>query len=326
MFLRLACPGRMAAVISCPVPAVDLLTVGEAFEDLVFGGLHRLPRPGEEVKTSEFMKTVGGGAVITAVAASRLGLRTRVLSGLGSDAVVRLRREKVGVSNLKRPDEPHAITAALSTAGNRSFVTFNGVNDVLEPRLDRALRRERARHVHFAFYPRDCGRWTDVVEGCRARSVTTSWDFGWNEGLLRDRGFGGLVRAIDYVFLNDQEMLLYARRRTMSQAVSVWRAHPRAVVLKLGRRGSRWVSRQVDISEPARRVRTVDTTGAGDAFNGGFLYGLLRGLPPRACLEAGNFAGAMSTRAAGGVAALPHARDLPAGIRVRRTARARGAR
>ena len=308
------------------MPAVELLTVGEAFDDLVFSGLRRLPRPGEEIKTSEFLKTVGGGAVITAVAASRLGLRTQVLSGLGSDAVARLRREKVGVSNLKRPDEPHAITAALSTSGNRSFVTFNGVNDVLEPRLERALRRQRAKHVHFAFYPRDCGRWTDVVEACRSRAMTTSWDFGWNEGLLGDRGFAGLVRALDYVFLNEQETLLYARRRTLRQAVSVWRAHPRTVVLKLGSRGSRWISGEIDVSEAAPRVRTVDTTGAGDAFNGGFLYGLMRGLAPRGCLQAGNCAGAMSTRAAGGVDALPHARDLPAAIRGRRAARARGAR
>ena len=299
------------------MPRVELLTVGEAFEDLVFSGLPRLPRPGEEIKTSQFMKTIGGGAVITAVAASRLGLRTRVLSGLGPDAVIRLERERVRVANLKRPGEPHAITAALSTGSNRSFVTFNGVNDVLESRLAAPLARERSRHVHFAFYPHDCRRWTAIVEECRARGVTTSWDFGWNEGLLADRAFPGLVRALDYTFLNEQEMLLYARRTSARAAVSVWRSHARPVVLKLGRRGSRWVSADLDVSEPAPRVRAVDTTGAGDAFNGGFLYGLLRGLSPRACLKAGNFAGAMSTRAAGGVDGLPAGRDLPRALRVR---------
>jgi putative ABC transport system permease protein len=55
--------------------------------------------------------------------------------------------------------------------------------------------------------------------------------------------------------------------------------------------------------------------GAGDAFNGGFLYGLLRGLPARRCLEAGNFTGARSTRAAGGLDGLPDARQLPARLR-----------
>lgn len=308
------------------VPRTDLLTVGEAFEDLVFSGLPRLPRPGEEIRTSTFLRTVGGGALITAVAAARLGLRVRVLSGLGPDGAARLRLEGIGVVNLRRPDEPHAITAALSTGSNRSFVTFNGVNDVLEGRLRAALRHERAAHVHFAFFPRDCRRWTAVVEACRARVISTSWDFGWNEGLLGDRAFPGLLRALDYTFVNEQEMLLYTRTRDAARAVAVWRRHPRAVVLKLGPRGSRLLAPDLDVSARAPRVKAVDTTGAGDAFNGGFLYALVRGLPPRTCLAAGNFAGAMSTRAAGGVDALPRARHLPAALRRPRAGRARGRR
>jgi len=307
------------------VRAPELLTVGEAFEDLVFSGLRRLPRPGEEIKTNEFLRTVGGGAVITAIAASRLGVETRVVSGLGPDAVTRLTREQVSVLNLKRAGEPHAITAALSTRGNRSFVTFNGVNDILESRLERALRQERARHVHFAFYPRDCGRWTQMVERCRARAATTSWDFGWNDGLLADRAFPRLVRTIDYIFLNEQEALLYARRRHLPAAVADWRERVRVLVLKLGPRGSRWIAADLDVAEAAPRVRPVDTTGAGDAFNGGFLYGLMRGLSPPECLRTGNFAGAASTRAAGGVEGLPHARELPAALR-RRKGSPRGVR
>lgn len=298
-----------------PVPRIDLLTLGESFEDLVFSGLPRLPRPGEEIKTSTFLKTVGGGALITGVAAARLGLRVRVLSGTGPDAAMRLRQEGVSVVNLRRAGEPHAITAALSTKSNRSFVTFNGVNDVLEERLARALPRERARHVHFAFFPRDCRNWTAIVEACRARVISTSWDFGWNEGLLADRAFPRLLRALDYTFLNEQEMLLYGRRRDPRGALGVWRRHPRTIVLKLGARGSRLLAPGVDVSVRAPRVRVVDTTGAGDAFNGGFLYALLRGRAARDCLTAGNFVGAMSARAAGGLDALPRARDLPPALR-----------
>ena len=84
------------------MPRLDLVTVGEAFQDLIFVGLPHQPRSGEELKTAQFTDTIGGGAVITATAASRLGLRTSVISGLSADAAERLRRERVYVVNLRR--------------------------------------------------------------------------------------------------------------------------------------------------------------------------------------------------------------------------------
>jgi sugar/nucleoside kinase (ribokinase family) len=293
------------------VPRPDLLALGEAFDDLIFLGLDRLPRTGEEVKTSTFVRTLGGGAVITAVAAVRLGLPVGLVSALGDEAATRATAEGVRTTNVREPGDPPAITAVLSTRANRSFVTFNGVNDHLEPRLVAAVRDANARHVHFAFYPRDCGQWADIVSRCRERGSTTSWDFGWNEGLLGDRGFARLINALDYVFVNEQEAALYTRRLTLADAKAAWSSHPRNVILKLGAKGSQWIGSGLDIAVPAIRVKTVDTTGAGDAFNGGFLVALLRGHSPKTCLRLGNFVGGMATRAAGGVDGLPGRDEVP---------------
>jgi sugar/nucleoside kinase (ribokinase family) len=290
----------------------DLLTVGEAFEDLIFIGLPMLPRPGEEVKTSRFVATVGGGAVISAVAAARLGLSCRVVTGVGDTGLARLEHEGVSVANLRRPGEAHAISAALSTATNRSFVTFNGINDVLESRLPAALAPESARHVHFAFYPHACAPWEAYVLALKQRRITTSWDFGWNEALLGDRRFPHLLRTLDYVFLNEQEAVLYSRRHDLTAALAVWRDAPSNVIVKLGAKGSRWLGRSVDLHVPTRRIKVVDTTGAGDAFNGGFLTALLRGYGHTACLRLGNFVGTLSTRKAGGLDGLPSLTDVPA--------------
>jgi sugar/nucleoside kinase (ribokinase family) len=297
------------------VATTELLTVGEAFDDLIFLDLHRIPQPGKEVKTSSFVATIGGGAIITAMAARRLGVRCRVLSALSDQAVRRLKAARVGSRNLRRPREAHAISAALSTRGNRSFVTFNGVNDVLEARLARALQGERARHVHFAFYPRSCAQWERFVRQLGRAGVTTSWDFGWNEGLRRDRGFRALVQALDYVFFNEQEAVLYSRVRSLNTALSFWRNSSTNIVVKLGARGSRWVSSRIDVHVAAPRARVVDTTGAGDAFNGGFLVARLRGLDPRTSLSLGNHVGALSTRRAGGLDGLPTLDELPARFR-----------
>jgi sugar/nucleoside kinase (ribokinase family) len=290
------------------VPRLDLLTVGEAFQDLIFVGLPHLPRPGEELRTSRFVATIGGGAVITATAAARLGARTAIVSALSREAAAALRRDQVRVVNVKRPAEAHAVTVSLSTARDRSFVTFNGVNDRLEARLPAALARQRARHVHLAFAPRDCARWTRIVERLRARGTTTSWDFGWSPPLRAAAGFGALVGSADFIFVNEAEAALYARRRGIDKALAYWRRAARNTIVKLGPRGSRWISgadhgarTPNDISAPAPRVRALDTTGAGDAFNGGFLVAWLSGRPPRECLRRGNLVGARSTLTPGGV-------------------------
>jgi sugar/nucleoside kinase (ribokinase family) len=289
---------------------VDLLTAGEAFEDLIFVDLPRLPGPGEEVKTSNFVRTFGGGAVITAVAAARLGLRCGVVSGLGREAAAFLKSEGISVKNLKRPDEPHAISAALSTGNQRSFATFNGINDLLEERLLKAVRSASARHVHLALYPRDCSRWLAVLAGFRRRGISTSWDFGWNEGLLQDRSFRDLIQGLDYLFFNEQEAMLYSGKPVLSAAREHWRKHPRNVIIKLGAQGCEWVSPERCLRAAARRVRVVDTTGAGDAFNGGFLYALLRKMPRENCMRIGNRVGGLSTRAAGGINSLPRRDEI----------------
>ncbi len=274
---------------------IELLTVGESFRDLVFVGLPHLPRRGEELKSGRLVETIGGGAAITAVAAARLGLRVAMISALTNDAQRALRRERVLVTNLRRAHEPAALTVALSTTRDRSFVTYNGVNVHLQRRLPAVIARRRAAHVHFAFAPEGCGVWTRLVRRLRARGTTTSWDFGWDPALARRRGFAELAGEVDVVFMNQMEAALYARAR---------RAAPNAVI-KLGARGSRWTATALSIRMPAPRVRAVDTTGAGDAFNGGFLFGLLRGRSPRECLRIGNYVGARSTLAPGGIAGLP---------------------
>ena len=290
---------------------IELLTVGEAFQDLIFMSLPHLPRLGEELRTAHFAATIGGGAVITATAAARLGMRSAIVSALSDEAARALRGDRVAVVNVKRPREAHAITVALSTAADRSFVTFNGVNDRLQARLPAAIARRRAAHVHFAFSPADCARWTAIVERLRARGTTTSWDFGWDPSLPARDGFWRLVRAVDFVFVNEIEATTYAGVRRRDDAAGFWQGAARNAVIKLGARGSRWVAAGIGVRAAAPRVRPVDTTGAGDAFNGGFLYGLLRGRTRRDCLRIGNFVGARSTLAAGGVASLPRRRELP---------------
>ena len=295
---------------------MTLICAGEAFEDLIFVGLDRLPELGEEIKTDHFTSTIGGGAVITAVKAARLGMKTTLISALSDAAVTRLKKERVTITNLKKPAERHAVTAALSTGVDRAFVTYNGVNGKLEGRLPNALRKavstKRAQaagarsrtartHIHLCFYPHDCRYWTNVAERFRKRGITTSWDFGWNEPLSNDRGLIDLIDALDFVFVNEHEARLYTGEQTIEASLAHWRRRKAITIIKIGEEGAIWVAPDKDLHVAAPKVKVVDTTGAGDSFNAGFLVAWLQGKSPEQCLKAGNKAGAESTRKAGGI-------------------------
>ena len=290
---------------------MTLTCAGEAFEDLIFVGLERLPELGEEIKTDRFTSTIGGGAVITAVKAARLGMNTTLVSALSDDACARLKKERVQITNLRKAGEPHAITAALSTAEDRAFVTYNGVNTKLEPRLSRELARlnhagarsakaDRT-HVHLCFYPHDCAYWTRLVGILRTRGITTSWDFGWNEPLSNDRGLIDLIDALDFVFVNEHEARLYTGQPTLEASISHWRQRKAITIIKIGEEGAVWIAPDKDLHVVAPKVKVVDTTGAGDSFNAGFLVAWMHGKSPEQCLKGGNKVGAESTRKAGGI-------------------------
>jgi sugar/nucleoside kinase (ribokinase family) len=294
-----------------PVPELDLITAGDAFEDLVFFGLERLPKPGEEVKTDNFLRTYGGGAVITAVASARLGLRCGVVSGVGAPLVDLLHRENIEVRNVRRDYEPHALTVSLSTKSNRSFVTFNGMNDLLEQRLLHTLPNLHAKHIHFAFPPKSCSLWIPIVKKLQQDGMCVSWDFGWNENLVRDPFFTDLTGTLNVLFVNEEEALMYSGKSSVPVALEFWRKRTRHTVVKCGAGGAMYASATVPLLHVAgKNVDAVDTTGAGDAFNGGFLYALVHSMSIKAALELGNVVGAFSTTKPGGLDGLPHKAEL----------------
>jgi sugar/nucleoside kinase (ribokinase family) len=270
---------------------LDLVTVGDAFDDLIFYDLSELPAPGRELKTDAFVRTIGGGPVITAVAAARAGVRCGIVSALSRDAAARLRRERIAVRNIRRASDPVALTVSLSTPRDRRFITYVGGNGHLPQRLRAIVPRLCARHFHFAFDPRPCRPWLCIVDRLRSAGFRASWDFGWIPELARDRAFRDLVARLDYVFFNRDEARAYGRPAAAG-----------LTVIKLGADGCRVLGEGVDLRVPAPRVRALDTTGAGDVFDGAFLAAILTGVPLERALRRANRAAADSTRHPGGIA------------------------
>ena len=292
-----------------------LLVVGESFEDLVFADLGRLPRAGEEMRTGAFERTVGGGAVISAAWARAAGLSVRILSALPPRFSRTLKGEGVGYRDLRRAGAPHAVTACLSFGQDRSFVTYAAPNASVESRIYSVLPTElalgpeaRFGAVLFALSPASPKHWADFRERAEAAGLEVPplfWDFGYDPDLPGRPGFEDLLRTADGVFVNELEAGLYGGRKGALRRAA---GAGTLVVEKLGPRGAEQIGQsetRVRAPIPLRGVR--DTTGAGDAFNAGFLAKRLAGGSLAEQLAAGNALGARCVQRLGGLPPKPWA-------------------
>jgi sugar/nucleoside kinase (ribokinase family) len=134
--------------------------------------------------------------------------------------------------------------------------------------------------------------------------LTTSLDTNWDPS-GQWQGINEILPQVDVFLPNEKEALALARTTDLESAVEQIAATCRMVAIKLGRGGA--IARRGDTTAraPAVKVDVVDTIGAGDAFDAGFLYGFLHGWELEKSLSLATACGSLSTRRAGGTAAQP---------------------
>ena len=290
----------------------DLLLMGEAFEALIFHQLSEFPGPDEEIETNRIARAPGGGVIITAAAAARLGLDPCVVSALSPLTRKALLREGIAYRNLLRAGEEPALTVSLSTTKERRSVAYCGINDVLEDRLlqETVPGRVRARHVYGTFFPRDCQKWLEPLSLIREEKVGLSWDFGCNPNFRNDGAFLELAGALDVVFLSEAGAQLYSGKETLEEALAFWREHATNAVIRRGTGGCLWVGREGEGSSPGVDVRIRETAEAGDAFNGGYLYARISGMDLQESAKVATRVSALSARRPGSIDEIPYREEL----------------
>ena len=296
----------------------DVVVVGDFFMDIVMSGFYVMPRLGEEAFAQTLRQEIGGGAAITSSGLARLGLKVAVLGVIGKEdgmwIVKKLIGAGVSASALEHhPTEPSGVTVSVSTAEDRAFFTYYGANEHLplllkEPEA-RALMAN-SRHVHFACAPDpvlDAGLFPELHEaGCKI-----SIDVGWHEFWLTDPRNYGILSEADLFFPNEREAALMTGRKNPEDMLEeLQRRGVRNIALKLGGKGAVLAWRGELIWCPPYPVDSVDTTGAGDCFDAGFIYAWLNGESPEYCLRTACVCGALSTRGLGGIATFPVKEEL----------------
>ncbi len=294
-----------------------VLVVGEFFVDEIFSDFPSLPRMGEESFARQFQREIGGGAAITACALAKLGLRVSVLGVVGKDGTWltnRLSSFGVDCEGLERhPAEPTGLTASVSTREDRAFFTYYGANQRLpqmlaKPETLRSIRS--ADHVHFACAP-DAEFNMNLFPARGHRKFRVSIDVQSHTTWLERPQSLQILRRCDIFFPNERESEHISGTSGVSNILDALRQKGlRGVGLKLGAQGAALLWKNREFMSPTMPVETVDTTGAGDCFNAGFIYAWLRGEKPQMCLEVANICGALSTRELGGIAGFPTLQEL----------------
>jgi ribokinase len=291
-----------------------LLVVGDANPDLVLRG-DVVPRWGQSEQLLDAADLVlGGSAAITACGAARLGVPTALLAAVGADVYgdfVRSALSSRGVSaRLVTVPEPTGLSVILSAA-DRTILTLTGAIGALDPA---GITIDGYAHLHVASYflqPKLAAGLADVFARAHAAGVTTSLDTNWDPA-ERWTGVREVLAYTDVFLPNEAELAAITGIADPSDAALLLVEDGTTVALKQGVVGSQAWWPGGTCRQPGLAVSVVDTTGAGDSFNAGFLAGWLRDLPVERCLAMAVAAGSLSTRAAGGTAAQPDAAELAA--------------
>jgi sugar/nucleoside kinase (ribokinase family) len=294
----------------------DVAVVGEVYIDHVFTGFARWPQPGEEVFTRHYAREIGGGAVNTACALAKLGRVVRLFGVIGiADAEwfeSRLRAFNVSSDALSKAEGNTGVTVSVSMREDRSFFSYIGENEKLSPMLRSeamVASLRNARHVHFAM-PLAHGLAKHLLPALRAAGCTTSLDVGFQAEWLQSSANLETCGVADYLFPNEKEAaLLSGGNATDYLSFARRKGFPQPIV-KLGSRGATMLADGISYEVSPPNVDVVDTTGAGDAFDAGFIDALLDTASPEDCLRRACICGALSTRAAGALSALPHREEI----------------
>lgn len=310
----------------------DVLVIGSPCVDLVFSGLPHWPVLGQEMYVPGFAMSVGA-IFNTAATLSRLGLKVGLLCEVGNDFFSRYILEEIERAGISRElifvrDYPlRSISVCLPYQGERGFVSY--ADDSQEPAgeilsVEQHTGSEAAAH---GFAPDMLGvlenttcetaflyvypRMRPVLATLSRRKATIFLDAGWSLNTLTGDRLAELVRSGHYFMPNQAEATMITGQPDPAQAAQALAQLGPTPIVKVGANGViAWRDNEL-VRCPALPVeRVIDTTGAGDAFDAGFIYGTMQGYSFLDSLRCGTICGSLSTTAMTGTAAVPTAAEL----------------
>jgi ribokinase len=273
----------------------------------------------EESFIRDFKEACGGSAANTMVGLARLGCKVGFIGKVANDyggnlQVSCFKAEGVNTEGIIQTakGKSGSVLGFVDKKGARALYINSGVNDLIEPREIKWQYASQTQFLHLSsFVGEKSFRTQKKLLSSLPSSVKISFDPG---SIYAQKGFAAIEPIIQNSFVmmpNALELELltgetdYPKGSKMIIDMGV-----QIVAVKLGNKGCYVTNGQEKRTIQPFKVPVTDTTGAGDAFNAGFLYGLLNGKPLLECGRLGNFVASRSITKTGGRAGLPYRKDL----------------
>ncbi len=298
-----------------------VVAVGDANVDLI-APVESFPGKGGEVSTDKLHKCAGGSAANLCVALARLGQDSRFIGRVGDDPlghflIDNFRKEKVDIGQLQIDEKVGTGLQfiAITRDGERTMYGFRGANIYLsvdEINMD-CVKSSRVLHISGYALLSDPQRKTTIkiLKVARGAGALVSLDVGVLPATRATNRVCSILRSVDILFLGEREAsALVGTKKPEKAAKDLLKFGPKIVALKLGRKGCFILTDRERVRSPAFPIKVVDTTGAGDAFDAGFLTGVIRGWSLKRTARFANALGSLSTTKIGAQSALPNRREV----------------
>jgi sugar/nucleoside kinase (ribokinase family) len=299
-----------------------VLCAGEINVDLVLQGYTEFPVPGKEVLVGDSQLVLGSATAIMAMGLARLGTKVAFVEGGtsgGHYCLDDMAGRGIDLSRVIRGGGlKTGITVSITHPADRALVTYLGAISALTAADVPDAAMAGCGHLHsssFFFQEGLRPGFPDLFARAHRAGLTTSLDTGFDPSGRWDGSLRETLRETDLFFPNEVELEALTGCADPGEGLRKLANGRTRVVAKLGKNGAMTLDGEKVVQVPAYPVETVDTTGAGDSFNAGFLHRWLAGAPLVECLRLGAACGALSTLGLGGTAAQPTLEEAEALVR-----------
>lgn len=288
------------------MPAGSVLLFGDLNVDNILN-VPEIPTAGHDAYASRVETHLGGAVCNSSVVFEKLHQSTRMLGAIGQDhwgefVLNELQRAGVDTRFIAHKSEQGTglIFIGVIPNGERTMFSYRGANTILEPQDVPDSILENVSLVQLSGYvfisPNQCQTAFHLIEMAQSRGIPVSLDTGLDPLEREPEIFRKVLPRLTICITGKEEAsLLTGCDNLKEQAAALLAQGMKLVAIKLGSRGAYLAWPQGELLLPAFKVEVKDTTGAGDAFSAGLVYGWLHGYSPCACGALANALGGLST-------------------------------